>query len=51
VKEVPSQVGLAELIILSTMLTVFFGTRKLPEFIKGVAEGVKEFKRAAGEKE
>lgn len=44
-------VGLAELLILSTMLMIFFGSRKLPEFIKGAAEGVKEFKRASGEKE
>jgi len=44
-------VGLAELIILSTLLMVFFGSRKLPEFINGAAEGIKEFKRASGEKE
>jgi len=45
------KIGLAELIILSTMLMVFFGSRKLPEFIKGVAEGVREFKKTSGEKE
>jgi len=33
------------------MVMLFFGTRKLPEFIKGVAEGVKEFKRTTAEKE
>jgi Sec-independent protein translocase protein TatA len=26
---------------------LFFGTRKLPEFINGIAEGVNEFKKAA----
>jgi sec-independent protein translocase protein TatA len=43
------RIGIAELIILSTMLMVFFGSKKLPEFIKGVAEGVREFKKTAGE--
>jgi len=41
------RIGLAELIILSTMLMLFFGTRKLPEFVNGIAEGVREFKKAA----
>jgi len=51
VREVPSQIGLTELVILSTVLILFFGTRKLPEFIKGVAEGVRELKRASKEEE
>lgn len=45
------RLGIAELLILSSMVLLFFGTRKLPEFIKGVAEGVKEFKRTTTEKE
>jgi len=40
---VPS-ISLTELALLSTLLVVFFGSRKLPEFIKGVADGVKQFK-------
>ncbi|MEX1068321.1 MAG: twin-arginine translocase TatA/TatE family subunit [Patescibacteria group bacterium] len=47
----PARIGLTELLLISMMLIVFFGSRKLPEFIKGVAEGVREFKRNASAKE
>jgi sec-independent protein translocase protein TatA len=47
----PANIGLPELLLISMMLIVFFGSRKLPEFIKGVAEGVHEFKRTASQKE
>jgi len=47
----PARIGLTELILMSVMLMVFFGSRKLPEFIKGIAEGVREFKRTATAKE
>ena len=45
------RLGLDELVILSTMLVVFFGSRKLPEFIRGLADSVKEFKKTAGAQE
>jgi len=47
----PARIGLAELLLISMMMIIFFGSRKLPEFIKGVAEGVREFKRTASTKE
>lgn len=47
----PARIGLPELLLISMMLIIFFGSRKLPEFIKGVAEGVREFKRTASPKE
>ena len=37
-------ISLTELVLLSTLLVVFFGSRKLPEFVKGVADSVKQFK-------
>ena len=49
-KRVP-RIGLTELILMSLLLLVFFGSRKVPEFIKGIAEGVSEFKKSAGSKE
>jgi len=41
-----ANVSLTELVLLSSMLVVFFGSRKLPEFIKGVADSVTQFKKS-----
>ena len=41
--------GGVELLIISALLLLFFGGRKLPELSKGVADSVREFKRAAKE--
>lgn len=39
--------GAAELLIIAFILVLFFGGRKIPEFIKGIGEAVKEFKKGA----
>ncbi|BCX15099.1 MAG: hypothetical protein KatS3mg088_782 [Patescibacteria group bacterium] len=45
----PSRVGTAEIVIIALIILVFFGGKKLPEFIKGLGEAVKEFKKASKE--
>lgn len=43
-------VSWAELTILALVLLVFFGGKKVPEFIKGMGQAVSEFKKAAKDK-
>lgn len=42
-------IGTTEILILASVLMLFFGGRKLPEFAKGVGDAVKEFRKAAKE--
>lgn len=44
------QLGTTEIVILSLLVIVFFGSKKLPEFIKSIGLSVKEFKNAMQEK-
>ena len=41
--------GGPELIIIVLILIVLFGGKKIPEFIKGVGEAIKEFKKSSKE--
>jgi sec-independent protein translocase protein TatA len=43
------RIGTTEIIILALVILVFFGGRKLPEFIKGLGEAIKEFRKASKE--
>jgi len=43
------QLGTTEIVVLSLLVIVFFGSKKLPEFIKSVGISVKEFKKAMDE--
>jgi len=36
-----------ELILLLVVILVLFGARKIPEFAKGLGQGIKEFKKAS----
>lgn len=45
----PSRVGTTELFIIALVILIFFGSKKLPEFIKGLGQGIKEFKKAVKE--
>ncbi len=38
--------GSVEILIISLLVIVFFGSKKLPEFIKSVGISIKEFKKA-----
>ena len=37
-------VGFQEILVIGTVVLVLFGARKVPEFMKGLGKGVKEFK-------
>lgn len=37
-------VGMQELLVIGLFVLVFFGAKKIPEFMKGLGKGVREFK-------
>jgi len=40
-----------EVIVVVVVLLLLFGARKIPELMKGIGQGMKEFKKAAREEE
>ncbi|HLE48881.1 MAG TPA: twin-arginine translocase TatA/TatE family subunit [Patescibacteria group bacterium] len=42
--------GVPELLIISLILVFMFGSRKIPEFIKGMGQGIKEYRKAVSRK-
>ncbi len=44
-----SRLGTPEIIVLSLLIIVFFGSKKLPEFIKSVGLAIREFKKSMNE--
>ena len=42
-------IGSTELIIVSVILLVLFGGKKLPELSRGIADSIREFKKATKE--
>ena len=40
-------IGTTELLIIAVVLLVLFGGRKLPELSKGIADSIREFRKAA----
>lgn len=44
-----SRLGTPEIIVLAILIIVFFGSKKLPEFIKSIGLSIKEFKKAMNE--
>ena len=42
----PSSIGVTEILIVALILIVLFGTKRVPEFIKGIGLAIKEFKKA-----
>lgn len=36
--------GMQEILLIGLVILVFFGARKIPEFMKGLGKGVREFK-------
>jgi len=50
------KIGLTEIILILLVVVLLFGGRKIPELMKGIGQGRKEFKKASkvdadGEKE
>jgi sec-independent protein translocase protein TatA len=39
--------GLTEIILILLVVVLLFGGRKIPELMKGIGQGMKEFKKAS----
>lgn len=37
-------IGVQEILLIGLFILIFFGAKKIPEFMKGLGKGVKEFK-------
>jgi sec-independent protein translocase protein TatA len=37
-------IGMQEILVIGLVILVFFGARKIPEFMRGLGKGVREFK-------
>lgn len=44
-------IGTAELVIVGLVIVLLFGSRKIPEFMKGIGEAIKEFRHASKDEE
>ena len=44
-------IGTQEIIIIAVIILLLFGGRKIPELMRGLGSGIKEFKQAAKEEE
>lgn len=42
-----AMLGSTEMIVIAIVVLVLFGAKKVPELMKGVGTGIKEFKRAS----
>jgi len=40
------KIGVTEILLILLIVVLLFGGRKIPELMKGLGEGVKEFKKA-----
>ncbi len=43
-------IGITELLIIAVIILVLFGGKKIPELIRGIAESIREFRKASKEK-
>lgn len=39
--------GITEIVIILVIVVLLFGGRKIPELLKGIGSGIKEFKKAS----
>ncbi len=37
-------IGMQEILMIGLVVLIFFGSKKIPEFMKGLGKGVREFK-------
>jgi len=44
-----SGLGMQELLVISLFVLIFFGAKKIPEFMRGLGKGFKEFKEGVKE--
>ncbi|MBU0572701.1 twin-arginine translocase TatA/TatE family subunit [Patescibacteria group bacterium] len=45
----PSRFGALEIAIIALILILLFGGKKIPELIKGVGKGIREYRKASKE--
>jgi sec-independent protein translocase protein TatA len=41
------KIGLTEILLILVVVVLLFGGRKIPELMKGIGQGMKEFKKAS----
>ncbi|MBI5010547.1 MAG: twin-arginine translocase TatA/TatE family subunit [Bacteroidia bacterium] len=41
------KIGMTEIILILLVVVLLFGGRKIPELMKGIGQGMKEFKKAS----
>jgi sec-independent protein translocase protein TatA len=41
------RIGLTEILLILVVVVLLFGGRKIPELMKGIGQGMKEFKKAS----
>lgn len=39
--------GTLEIVIIALLIVLFFGGKKIPEFIRGIAQAIREFKKSS----
>ena len=42
-------IGMQEILVIGLVILVFFGAKKIPDFMKGLGKGVREFKEGVKE--
>lgn len=46
-----SSIGVTEILVILAIVLLLFGGKKIPELMKGLGSGIKEFKNAAKDSE
>ena len=50
IRVIPMMIGTTELLLIAGIALLLFGGKKLPEMMRGLVKGVKEFKEGMNEK-
>lgn len=40
-------IGTPELVVVAVVILVLFGAKKIPEFVRGIGEAIREFKKSS----
>lgn len=41
-------IGMQEIVVIGLFILIFFGAKKIPDFMKSLGKGVREFKEGVG---
>lgn len=41
------RIGTTEIVIVAVIIIILFGAKKIPEFVRGIGEAIKEFRKAS----